>query len=51
MKAQKENYESAVTEGHFSVLYKRLSKIEDALESTAQYQQYEREQEVTYREL
>ena len=34
---QHEEYESAVTEGHFNVLNKRISKIEGSLEDIIQY--------------
>ena len=50
-KAHQDNYDKAVSKGAFNVLYKRLDKIEESLETTAQYQQYEREKEAQYREL
>ncbi len=50
-KAHADNYESAVSKGSFNVLYRRLDKIEEALDTCAQYQSYEREKEVQYREL
>ena len=34
---QHEEYEAAVTEGHFNVLTKRISKIEASLEDIIQY--------------
>lgn len=33
-RAQKDNYESAVSSGAFTSLYKRIGKIEEALETT-----------------
>ena len=46
---QHEEYESAVTEGHFNVLHKRINKIDTSLDEIIQYQVYEREQELNYR--
>ena len=34
---QHEQYESAVTEGHFNVLNKRIGKIDSSLEDIIQY--------------
>ena len=51
MRAQQhEEFEGAVTEGHFNVLQKRITKIENSLDEIIQYQTYEREQEVLYRD-
>ena len=50
-KAHQDNYEKAMSKGAFNVLYKRLDKIEESLETTEKYQAYEREKEVQYREL
>ena len=49
MKVKAEQYESAVTEGTFAVLTKRINKINTALDSIIEYQKYEREQENLFR--
>ena len=33
-RAHQDNYESAINKGQFNVLYKRLDKIEESLQST-----------------
>ena len=45
---QHEEYESAVTEGHFNVLHKRINKIDGSLDEIIQYQVYEREADTNY---
>ena len=49
VKVKAEQYESAVTEGTFAVLTKRIQKINTALDSIIEYQKYEREQENLFR--
>ena len=45
-----ENYESSATQGQFQVLENRIKKIDKALDSAIQFQQYEREQENNYKD-
>ena len=49
-KVQLDNYESAVTQGSFDVLSKRIKKINTSLDSIMDYQKYEREQENLFRD-
>ena len=49
VRAKEEEYENAVTQGSFSVLTKRISKINKSLDAIIDYQAYEREQENLYR--
>ena len=51
MKAkQHEEYENAITEGHFSVLTRRIVKVSDTLDDIVSMQDFEREQEALYRD-
>ena len=50
VKAKEDQYEAAVTEGTFDVLNKRVEKINTSLDTIIDYQKYEREQEIVFKQ-
>lgn len=46
----KEQYDKSVSEGHFAPLLRRIEKIDEALNDIINFQNYEREQELVFKE-